>query len=96
MDARQRALRDVLSADATSPTVPPNLDLPEGTRWRLDVPADGTPLESGAVRYDEVPAATSQRFPESGTPDALVPGETYYLYVTQDVGIPLTRCLFTY
>lgn len=85
----------VLEADATSPTVPPNLDLPEGTLWRIDVPVDGTPVSSGAVRYGVVPTGLSQRFPASGQPDALRSGRTYYLYVLADIIIPITRCLFT-
>lgn len=84
----------VLDLGSQSPTVPPNLDLPAGTRWRLDVPNDGMPLESGTVTYGEVPGDATQRFPEEGQPEPLTPGETYYLYVTQDVGVPLTRCLF--
>ncbi|MCA9624928.1 MAG: hypothetical protein KC731_38150, partial [Myxococcales bacterium] len=85
----------VLAADSSSPTVPPNLDLPDGTLWRLDVPADGAPLESGSVRYGEIPAGTTQRFPTQGSPAPLASGATYYLYVTRDVGIPITRCLVT-
>lgn len=84
----------VLDVGSQSPTVPPNLDLPEGTLWRLDVTRDGTPLASGSIRYGEAPSGTSQRYPDGDAPEALVAGETYYLYVTQDVGIPLTRCLF--
>ncbi|QRN93270.1 hypothetical protein JRI60_29205 [Archangium violaceum] len=85
----------VLEADATSPTVPPNLDLPEGTLWRIDVPEDGTPIASGAVRYGAVPTGMSQRFPASGQPAALTSGRTYYLYVLADIIVPLTRCVFT-
>jgi hypothetical protein len=33
--------------------------------------------------------------PAAGAPSALTPGATYYLYVLEDVGIPITRCLFT-
>jgi hypothetical protein len=85
----------VLEAEAASPTVPPNLDLPEGTLWRIDVPGeDGTPLEPGTVRYGELPYGVAQRTPEAGPPSALVSGRTYYLYVTADVVIPITRCLF--
>ena len=86
----------VLDAGADNPTVPPNLDLPEGTRWRIDVPSTGTPVASGDVIYGEAPGGMTQRFPADGTPEALVPGESYYLYVTRDVGVPVTRCLFTY
>ena len=85
----------VLEAEATSPTVPPNLDLPEGTLWRIDVPETGTPVESGTVRYGTVPAGLSQRFPASGPPAALTSGKTYYLYVLADIIQPLTRCTFT-
>lgn len=83
----------VLEADAKNPGVPPNLDLPQGTRWRLDVPLDGAPIES-ALTFGQVPEGAQQRFPESGTPAGLEPGETYYLYVLADVGAPITRCLF--
>jgi hypothetical protein len=84
----------VLEQESTSPTVPPNLDLPEGTLWRLDVPAEGTGVESGTVRYGAVPASMSQRFPASGQPPALTRGRTYYLYVLADIIVPITRCLF--
>ena len=87
----------VLEPGSQSPTVPPNLDLPAGTLWRIDVPWDGgEPIASGEVRYAELPAGLSQRYPSDAAPQALVPGQQYYLYVTRDVGIPITRCLFTY
>ncbi len=85
----------VLEQEASSPTVPPNLDLPEGTLWRIDVPGAGTPVESGTVKYGVVPAGLSQRFPESGSPVALTSGKTYDLYVLADIIIPITRCTFT-
>jgi hypothetical protein len=84
----------VLEAGSANPTVPPNLDLPEGTLWRLDVDYTGAPVETG-LAYGAVLANTVQRWPESGAPTALVAGQTYYLYVLRDVGLPLTRCLFT-
>ncbi|MFO7563895.1 MAG: hypothetical protein R6X02_14710 [Enhygromyxa sp.] len=87
----------VLEADSQSPTVPPNLDLPDGTLWRIDVPWDGgDPIGSNEVVYGQLPAGLSQRYPADGAPQELVPGQQYYLYVTKDVGIPITRCLFTY
>lgn len=86
----------VLEADARSPTVPPNLDLPEGTIWRVDVPSDGDPIRSGDVTYGAVPAGTTQRLPADGAPAALVPGRAYYLYAARDVLIPVTRCVFEY
>lgn len=86
----------VLEAGSDNPTVPPNLDLPEGTLWRIDVPSDGTPISAGDVTYGQIPAGTSQRIPQDGTPPALTEGTEYYLYVTADVGIPMTRCTFRY
>ncbi len=86
----------VLDANATSPGVPPNLDTPLGTRWRIDVPWEsGTPISPGKVTFGTVPEGLTQRFPASGPPAALEAGKQYYLYVLQDVAIPITRCLFT-
>lgn len=85
----------VLDANATSPTVPPNLDLPQGTLWRLDVSAAHGPIASGSVRYGQVPPVASQRFPAEGPPAALVSGTQYYLYVLADIALPNSRCLFT-
>ncbi len=85
----------VMEADAKSPTVWPNLDLPAKTLWRLDVPATGAPLASGSVKYGVVPEGLTQTFPTSGAPAALVSGRSYYLYVTADQMLPITRCLVT-
>lgn len=86
----------VLEATAASPTVPPNLDLPQGTIWRIDVPVDGKPVASGTVQYGSVPAGLSQKFPANGSaPSALVRGKQYYLYALADILQPVTRCLFT-
>lgn len=85
----------VMEATARAPTVAPNLALPDQTLWRLDVPAMGTPLVSGTVKYGEVPAGLSQRFPESGAPAALISGRQYFLYVSADQLLPITRCLIT-
>lgn len=87
----------VLEARADNPTVPPNLDLPDGTIWRLDVPHTGMPVDSGEVYFGDLPNdEVIQRFPASGAPASLEPGTDYYLYVTVDVGIPITRCVFTF
>lgn len=86
----------VLQPDSENPTVPPNLDLPIGTIWRIDVPHVGDPMQAGRVRYGEVPTGASQRHPVEGSPAALQPGSDYYLYVTRDVFQPITRCLFTF
>ncbi len=85
----------VLDAGSQNPGVPPNLDLPAGTRWRIDVPPDRSAMRSGQVRYGVVPDGVGQRAPASGSPPALVAGTQYYLYVLADVAVPITRCLFT-
>ncbi|MEM9194379.1 MAG: proteinase inhibitor, partial [Myxococcota bacterium] len=85
----------VLEEGSESPTVPPNLDLPEGTLWRIDVPPTAMPIES-PVAYGVVPEGSSQRFPaDDGTPKTLVSGNRYYLYVLADILLPVTRCVFT-
>lgn len=85
----------VLEADAANPTVPPNLDLPDGTLWRVDLPADGSPVNSETVKYGEVPEGMTQVFPAEGAPEPLVAGKDYYLYVSADVVYPISRCIFT-
>lgn len=83
----------VLTADAKAPGVPPNLDTPAGTLWRLDVaPTDGAVVSP--LKYGTVPAGMTQKVPGSGAPPALVSGTTYYLYALKDIYQPLTRCLF--
>lgn len=83
----------VLAADSDSPGVPPNLDLPDGTIWRLDVDHTAAPVASG-LTYGAAPDGARQAWPESGGAPALIPGETYYLYVLLDIYQPATRCLF--
>lgn len=85
----------VMEADAKAPTVWPNLDMPAKTIWRLDVPATGTPLPSGSVKFGVVPEGLTQHFPASGSPAALVSGRQYFLYVSADQLMPITRCLIT-
>jgi hypothetical protein len=86
----------VMEATSSSPGVPPNLDVPMGSLWRIDVPwLDGTPIESGSVKYGVTPEGLTQRVPATGAPAALESGKSYYLYVLQDIAIPVTRCLFT-
>ncbi len=86
----------VLEKDSKSPGVPPNLDMPSGVLWRIDVPhtaAAGLPMSS--VKFGQVPEGASQRFPANGSPAPLVSGKQYYLYVLQDIATPASRCLFT-
>lgn len=84
----------VLDAGSANPGVPPNLDLPSGTRWRFDVAPTDAPIASG-VTYGRTPSGATQRFPAMGAPAPLQAGASYYLYVLADVGIPITRCTFT-
>jgi hypothetical protein len=86
----------VLDANAKAPGVPPNLDFPTGTIWRMDVSETGTPVETGTVKFGVVNPGLTQRFPAGNTaPKILEKGKTYYLYVMADVAQPNTRCLAT-
>ena len=85
----------VLSADADNPGVPPNLDVPAGTVWKVDVSPDAAPVKTGTVSFGKVPTAATQAFPKGNSAPAVTSGKTYYLYVLADVGAPITRCLFT-
>jgi len=86
----------VLEAGARNPLVPPNLDTPDGTVWRLDATQPSTRLLASGLRFGESPAGSAQHFPAAGAPSSLVPGTQYYLYVLADYVQPITRCLFTY
>ena len=46
------------------------------------------------MSYGELPQGAVQRIPETGAAPTLVPGETYFLDVQRDIGLPITRCLF--
>lgn len=85
----------VLAEGSDAPGVPPNLDLPDGTVWRVDVPPDAAPVDSGEVVYGSVPAGARQAFPATGAPVSLEAGTAYYLYVLRDIYQPVARCLFT-
>lgn len=85
----------ILEADSMSPGVPPNLDTPEGTVWRIDTPVDKAPVTSGSVTYGSVPSTMFQRVPAQGEAPTLQTGKTYYLHVLADVIQPLKRCTFT-
>ena len=87
----------VLEQGSENPGVPPNLDRPEGTLWRVDVAPQGDVLRSGELVYGELDSSrngVSQHIPSDGGPALLEPGKTYYLYVLADIAIPITRCLF--
>ena len=83
----------ILDAGASNPGVPPNLDVPEGTQWFIDVSHTQAAMTS-PVTFGEIPANARQRVPMMGAP-TLVSGETYYIVALFDVGVPTTRCLFT-
>jgi hypothetical protein len=85
----------VLEASASSPGVPPNLDTPDGTLWRVDAPWTRDAVASGTVKYGAVPDGFTLRVPTTGAPPELVKGRQYYLYVMADIVIPNARCLFT-
>ena len=85
----------ILEEGSENPTAPPNLDLPEGTLWRLNVDYRDDPISDG-IAYGVVPSGAKQAFPVEGAPLPLVQGQTYYIYVQRDVAIPITRCLFVY
>jgi hypothetical protein len=85
----------VTEPDAENPGVPPNLDLPRGTRWRLDVLASQPALASG-VAFGTTPAGSVQAYPERTVAEDLVAGARYRLYVLRDVGLPLANCTFTF
>ena len=84
----------VLEPGAENPGIPPNFDMPSGTIWRVDIPFDGVPITSGTLEYGGAVMGSVQTFPAEGAPAALTPGEIYYLYVLQDVAVPIERCLF--
>ncbi len=85
----------VLEAGSKNPGVPPNLDIPEGTLWRLDVDSKAKPITPSVV-YGSVPQGARQRVPESGAAPVLARGTTYQLVVLYDVGLPIVSCLFTW
>lgn len=85
----------VQEEDAANPGVPPNLDLPAGTLWRLDVRPDSDALATG-LAYGSRPEGTSQRVPAGGLAPELVVGKRYKLNVQLDVGFGITNCIFTF
>jgi hypothetical protein len=85
----------ILDAGSKNPGVPPNLDRPVGTRWRLDVLPSADALASGLM-FGKTPAGSYQDTPDVGAAVALEKGKTYHLSVLKDVGIPLANCLFKF
>ena len=85
----------VLEAGSKNPGVPPNLDRPEGTLWRLDVLPSSEPLESG-FHYATTPDGTFQDWPASSPAPLLQPGKIYHFTALRDVGVPIANCLFVF
>jgi hypothetical protein len=85
----------VLARGSKNPGVPPNLDLPQGTLWRLDALASATPIASG-LAFATTPSGSFQTHPPASPAQQLDAGETYQLFVLRDVGLPLANCLFEY
>lgn len=85
----------ILEDGSKNPGVPPNLDMPEGVLWRLDVLASADAVESG-LRYGTTPPGSFQVQPETSTAPMLEVGKTYQIVTLWDVGLPSTNCLFTY
>lgn len=90
----------VMEEKAEAPVVPPNLDRPAGTLWRLDVLSSlgksGSPLTSGLI-YGSEPTGTLQQVPvKPAKAPELLAGKTYRLHLLPDVPLASTSCLFTY
>jgi hypothetical protein len=85
----------VLDAGGPNPGVPPNMDLPSSTVWRLDVLASQPALQTG-IKYATTPAGSFQVVPASAAAPALVQGKAYQLFVQLDMGLPITNCTFTF
>jgi hypothetical protein len=85
----------MLEVGSKNPGVPPNLDRPMGTRWRLDVLPSADALASG-LAYGKTPGGSYQDTPVSTPALTLEKGTQYVLHVLKDVGLPLANCVFTF
>jgi hypothetical protein len=85
----------VLEAGGPNPGVPPNLDFPSTTVWRLDVLASAAALNSG-ISYGATPSGSFQSFPRASAAASLEAGKQYQLFVQFDMAVPITNCLFSY
>jgi hypothetical protein len=85
----------ILAAGSKNPCVPPNLDRPAGTLWRLDVLPSLEPVRTGLL-YGSTPPGSFQDTPAEGPAPALVVGQRYQLTALLDVGLPTQSCLFVY
>lgn len=83
----------VLESGTKNPGVPPNLDLPEGTLWRLDVLPNAEPIRAG-FRYGDTPAGSYQHTPPASPAPALPFAKTYHFVVIKYVGLTSVNCTF--
>ncbi len=87
----------VLEDTASNPMLPPNMDKPAGTLWRVDTIPPAVPLKTGETTYGAVGAGHEQEVPAAGSaPTPLVEGRQYKIWALADIGVPMTRCIFTF
>jgi hypothetical protein len=85
----------VMRESTPNPGVAPNMDLPAGTLWRVDVLASAAPMK-GSFAYGSTPEGSFQVEPASQRAPALEQGQRYKLYALRDVGLPVINCTFTF
>lgn len=85
----------VMAEDSDNVGVPPNLDNPDGTLWRLDVLPNAKALQPGVV-YGTTPAGSYQATPSDALAPALQPGTRYHFAALLEVGFPLSNCVFSF
>lgn len=83
----------VLKNNTKNPGVPPNLDLPDGTLWRLDVLPNAEALREG-FRYGETPPGSYQHTPAASPAPRLYFATTYHFVVIKYVGLTAVNCTF--
>ncbi len=83
----------LLEDGTKNPGVPPNLDLPEGTLWRLDVLPSADALVSG-FRYGATPKGSYQNTPPATPAPKLYFGKKYHFVVIKSVGLTAVNCTF--
>jgi hypothetical protein len=87
----------VLDASAENPMLPPNMDKPAGTLWRIDTLPPAVPAKTGEVIYGAIPDGHEQEIPAAAAaPAPLVEGQRYKIWALADIGQPMTRCVFTF
>jgi hypothetical protein len=87
----------ILEEAAENPMLPPNMDKPSGTLWRIDTLPPAVPVKTGTVVYGGIPEGHEQEVPaDAVAPAPLVDGQRYKIWALADIGVPMTRCVFTY